>query len=474
MMPMVQPIRITDIVAEPHLAQFNSMKSHQIDWGGRAGYKSSKNAIKIAMLMLQDPTAECVVVRQDKIDHRKSTFRDLLIAFEERLGYKLEVDKNYPRGRSGTLWIQLPKGNMIHFEQMDYEKAKGFRPSGANRKIKIVWYFEITEYEGEDCINQSNAGYDRGAKDWMIHLYECNIPRPGHWVHDWVAKMRNHPDAYVKETYYDDAPAEQQEAFLGKMLLREINNLKKIDYDQYMIVYKGAPDNLVGLIYKLFDEKKHVRTVSRKGEDYMKLMVGVDYGETDATSFVLTGLKKNFQGMSVLKQYWHQNGTSKGFKTIEEYTADFFQFMEEATLEFNKPIRVFIDNAEKTIIEYWKREQMRRRARGFIIERANKQPRLDKKEAIEERIKTLNIMCGAEYVEIDASCTRLIKAIQMAERDKQGKRKDDGTTDVNSLDAFEYSWLDDIPMIHNVILRTRYADRIPEKPRTVKQEEVIE
>ena len=66
-------IRISDIVAQPHLKYFNSKHRHQLDHGGRAGYKSSKNAIKLAIGLLEDPRAELVVIREDYSDHYDTT-----------------------------------------------------------------------------------------------------------------------------------------------------------------------------------------------------------------------------------------------------------------------------------------------------------------------------------------------------------------------------------------------------------------
>ena len=87
-------VRISDLVAKPHLENFNSMLPNQLDHGGRAGYKSSKNALKIALLTLQNPNIEAIVFRQDYTDHRDSTFRDLIWAYE-RYGIKLIAGKNY-------------------------------------------------------------------------------------------------------------------------------------------------------------------------------------------------------------------------------------------------------------------------------------------------------------------------------------------------------------------------------------------
>ena len=90
-------INIAKEIALPHLKYFNSDKIHQVDHGGRAGYKSTKNALKIAKRMLEDPTCETMVVRQDYIDHRDSTFRDLIWAFK-KLGVKLKETIHYPKG----------------------------------------------------------------------------------------------------------------------------------------------------------------------------------------------------------------------------------------------------------------------------------------------------------------------------------------------------------------------------------------
>ncbi|RLI45076.1 hypothetical protein DRO61_11325, partial [Candidatus Bathyarchaeota archaeon] len=64
----MQEIRLSNIVARPHLEHFTSNKLHQCLHGGRAGYKSSRNALKIALKTLEDPNCEVIVIRQDYSD----------------------------------------------------------------------------------------------------------------------------------------------------------------------------------------------------------------------------------------------------------------------------------------------------------------------------------------------------------------------------------------------------------------------
>ena len=210
---MTQPIRISDVVAQPHLEYFNSMLPNQLDHGGRAGYKSSKNAIKIALLMLNNPTIEVVVFRQDYSDHKDSTFRDLIWAFET-LGVPLKVHANYPNGND--LWIRLPQGNYVHFKQMKVkDKLKGIRPTIPTNTISIAWFFEITEYKDRSYISSAQSGVMRAAGDWFLSLYEWNdAPKLSDWTYEFLDEMNDREDAYVKKTNYNDTPVEQQVEFL--------------------------------------------------------------------------------------------------------------------------------------------------------------------------------------------------------------------------------------------------------------------
>ena len=78
----------------------------------------------------------------------------------------------------------------------------------------------------------------------------------------------------------------------------------------------------------------------------------------------------------------------------------------------------------------------------------------NKSNEIEKRISTTNLMLGADFIEIDPSCTYLVKALDLAEYDKEGKPKDDTKTlFTDALDAFYYSWIRNLTHMRNIILR---------------------
>ena len=75
------------------------------------------------------------------------------------------------------------------------------------------------------------------------------------------------------------------------------------------------------------------------------------------------------------------------------------------------------------------------------------------KAVLQERIDVTEIMFGANYIHIDPSCKQLIKAISECEYNDKGERADDGRSDIDSIDAFEYTWLEDMDLINDIIMR---------------------
>ncbi len=450
----MQNIRISEIIAQPHLKYFNSMLPNQLDHGGRAGYKSSKNAIKIAYLMLLYPTIEAVIIREDYSDHKNSTFRDMIIAFK-RLGVQLISPLNYPQGND--LWIRLPKGNMIHFAHMkDIDKLKGYRPSKPGNTINIVYFVEITQFKEERYITEAKAGLMREAGDWFISMYEWNdAPKLSHWTYDFLDKMKRSPDAYVQKTNYNDAPEWQQRQFLGQPLLNEIRRLKEIDFEQFKSTYLGFPANLVGTVYKNFNKDKHIRPAQH---DYIDIILGVDFGGNDATVAIARGILEDYSGMDIIDMYYHKNGVTGGVKNINEYKDDILTFASTVYAKYKKPITLYLDSANNTTLGMLIEEATYTKDYAWLIMKPL--PKLKKrkgtrkeKRALQERIDVAEIMFGADYVHIDPVCKPLIKAIEECEYNDNGERADDGRSDMDSIDAFDYSWIDDMDIINDIILR---------------------
>jgi len=360
-------ISLKNIIGEPFHPYLKDIKhTHQIIYGGRASGKSSYHEIKLAYLLLKDAKAEAVAVRKSYTSHRVSTFAGLKVGFE-RIGWRLKPGRDYPRGTTGSLYIDTPQGNHVHFVGLnELESTKGSRPHKAENDIKILWLFEITEYSNEEEMNQVISNYIRGKKDYFVILYEFNPPaKKTHWVYAWLDKMKDREDTLIKKVNYNDLPDYQRKEFLGDITLKEIENLKRYDTEQYNNIYLGLPANLSGSIYKKFNPDKH--TIDIEHQEYIKISVGVDYGETDATVFTAIGYTHNREAMHVIDTWYHKNKISDVEYTIDDYIDQFFNFADKLWERYGKYFDVYIDSASKHFWNFLKKEKIRRQKGYFSI-----------------------------------------------------------------------------------------------------------
>ena len=130
--------------------------------------------------------------------------------------------------------------------------------------------------------------------------------------------------------------------FLGELFFKEAEMTKLVDEDLYNHVYLNKPVRLKGLVYKKWDEDKHVGLTHEQEYDNGFLTCGVDYGEVDATTFTLEAFPKNFRQQHFLRHYYHKNSVTKKViglpfisargthgreKDINDYIHDFFKCM---------------------------------------------------------------------------------------------------------------------------------------------------
>ena len=260
--------------------------------------------------------------------------------------------------------------------------------------------------------------------------------------------MKASDDAYVQKVNYNDAPEEQQRKFLGRIALKEIERLKQVDPEQYKNTYLGLPANLAGSVYKQFDRSRHVKPPSY---EYADVWVGVDFGGNDATTFTATGLRYNYAGIEVFDTYYHKNGQN-GIKTINDYTHDLIQFCQMIYAKTMKNISLYIDPANLTFKQLVEEQTYKIENKFIFVESFLKKSSDKNKTSVQERIDLTEIMFGSDFVSITPKADKLIAAIEQAEYNNKNERADDGRSDIDSLDSFEYSWLKEKKIIRDIIL----------------------
>lgn len=433
---MAASLKVSDNVAKIFHENFNTIVRHEIVAGGRASTKTSRNALKIAMRMLENHNEEWIVVRQHYAHHADSTFLELQTAFE-RLGLK-EGAHFFTRGTK--LKITLFNGSTIRFGGMDdFRKLKGFTKTSEEKYIGGIWFFEIDEFKGSYGISQTVATFVRGDKPHFTALYEFNPPETGSWVYDWVNEMKQRDDTlYIFANYSDLTPWEQKN-WLGQLMLDEIEETKRVNFSLFENIYLGRPRVLDGACYPrpipdFVEDIKNVRL------DYIN--VGIDYGDADATTAVALGISNG--KFYVLDQYYSKD-RNKLITEKEEEIRNWLNWLRE---EYNASIDAYCETNPQSL--YILLKQDINILDGIYIRKVDKKKDFIKStSAIQERIDAINILVGKGIIFINPALHQVKQAMLEAQYDKHGKRQDDGTSDIDTLDALEYSVKAEIRYILN-------------------------
>lgn len=257
-----------------------------------------------------------------------------------------------------------------------------------------------------------------GSKLW----FNCNPDNPAHWFHqEWVLKAKEKNALHLHFELHDNPSLSE------KIIARYEKMYSGVFYLRYI---KGLWVAAEGAIYTPYcdDESRFIRTVDRK--DIIRSIIGVDYGGNgSATAFVCIGVLKGYKGVAVLREYYH-----KGIVTPTQQEDAFVAFARECAEDYGTR-ECYCDSAEQTLIAGF-RAAVRKAGLHMEINNA-------KKGEIIDRIRfTLRLMGRGAFF-VDAGCKHLREALSSAVYDSKHKtedrRLDDGSTNIDSLDAMEYA-----------------------------------
>lgn len=252
----------------------------------------------------------------------------------------------------------------------------------------------------------------------------CNPENPTHWLKEF---MDSDIDIYVQK----------YEIFDNIYLPKEyVENLCK-EYEgtvYYDRLIKGLWKRAEGAIYRIFadDPDRFVRPVNR--QDIKEIRIGIDFGGNGSGhSFVATAILWNGIVHPIMSRKHMKKDFPQGIDA-NKLSELFLQFVADVIAKYGKPQYAFWDNAETVL--------------GQSIENACRKvfpyllvlPAIKKK--INDRINYTVRLMGAGRFFITPDCKTLKKALQDAVYNSkvlQEERLDDGSTDIDTLDAFEYT-----------------------------------
>ena len=256
-------------------------------------------------------------------------------------------------------------------------------------------------------------------------------------------------DAYVQSYTIFDNP------FLSKEF---VENLCK-EYEGtvfYNRLILGQWCNAEGLIYKRFaDNPSKYKWTKKKQDGSYDLpegytVIGIDYGgNKSGQAFVCTRISYDFKTIIALGSEKHMGDIDPD--KLFELQIEFAKKME---YKYNCNIDYILPDNEEVVLIRGLRKGAPQRGINAIVRGCVKEP-------INDRIDLERTMFAYDmFWYIEEECKTLVEAISSALWDdsaKEDTRLDDFTSDIDTMDAFEYSFTKFMRQINDVTERKRIA-----------------
>ena len=251
----------------------------------------------------------------------------------------------------------------------------------------------------------------------------CNPASPSHWLKKFIDEGVKNGTVRASEFTIDDNP---------KLPAAFVENLKReyagsVYYDRFIL---GKWKNAEGLIYRDFADSPDKHIIRRvKPSDIIMADVGVDFGGNgSATAFNLTGYTAGYKKIITLDEYYRQ-----GIISPAELEGDFVKFIRKALKSYPCLRDVYCDSAEQVLIRGLE-NAVRKNLLPVEIHNA-------RKGDISQRIRFYSSLISSGRYAVAAKCIHTIQAFSEAVWESGGtdRRLDDGSVNVDSLDAQEYS-----------------------------------
>ena len=288
------------------------------------------------------------------------------------------------------------------------ERAEKLQGAG----IAYAYGDEITTWS-EEVFEMLKSRLDRESSRFDG---TCNPTYPSHWFKKF---LDGSSDIFHQHYTIDDNP------FLPPQFVASLKNeyLGTPYYDRFILGKWVCSD---GLIYPVFaaNPEKFVKKPPKNGI----ITVGIDFGgNSSATAFIAVLTDPAERTVYVLKSV-----RLEGIISCAELNAAFASFYKSVRSLYGTPSVVFCDSAEQILIRSLKQFLA---ADGIAVSVKNA-----RKNEISKRIMLVNSLISGGRLFLSEDCKSLKAALLEAMWEKgTDRRLDNGTTDIDSLDAFEYA-----------------------------------
>lgn len=252
----------------------------------------------------------------------------------------------------------------------------------------------------------------------------CNPENPTHWLKKFID---SDADIYLQKYTIFDNP------FLPADFVTELCKEYEgtIYYDRLI---EGKWKRAEGAIFRRFADNPEAFIRPADVTKLSRIIIGVDFGGNGSGhAFVATGFYPDGRIQPLMSRKHMNKDFPQGIdaNVLGEL---FLQFVQDVVIVYGMPERVYWDNAE-TVLGTSIRNACRIRFPAVRVMPAAK-------KRIKDRIDFTVRLLGAGLFSMTPDCGTLRDAMQDAvwnPKAAEDERLDDGSTDIDSLDAYEYT-----------------------------------
>lgn len=303
---------------------------------GRAGAKTSGMGIATTYIASATPSAQ-VIMRKNKNKLRNTVYPEIKRAFT-RLG----IPSDFARFGLSPLEIEMntDKNSRIYFAGSDNpDDTKGMIDEAF--PISRVYVDEVSEFfamgfdKGKEELDNIKATFVRGNDSDFKMVYLFNPPKNSNapvmkwlnekkYIHDEEGNIQGiNPRTLHIHTSYKDVPVK----WLGQRLIDSAEETKRVDEEYYNWLWLGQSIGVKDVIFHMFDRKRHI--ADYEGQRLQNIVIGVDYGQMNATTFNAIGFDLKANRFHGIKNYTHSGRDSLRQKSPSEYAIDMYDFVVE-------------------------------------------------------------------------------------------------------------------------------------------------
>lgn len=253
----------------------------------------------------------------------------------------------------------------------------------------------------------------------------CNPENPTHWLKAFIDD--DEIDLYLQTYRIFDNP------FLDPEYVRNLCNEYEgtVYYDRLI---DGKWKRAEGSIYRKFADNPDGFVKSADKEHISRIDIGIDFGGNGSGHAFVATAKYASGKKHALMSRKHMKKDFKNGIDANLLSELFLQFVSDVIEKYGKPSNAYYDNAETVL------GQSIKNACEKEFPYLHVRPAVKKK--INDRIEYTVQLMGAGLFFVTEDCETLSKAFQDAVyngKSMEEERLDDGSTDIDTLDAFEYS-----------------------------------